>query len=272
MSLNNSVSTEAEAISAIAQQAANPTPIEIGKVFTVADHNGVRIIDTDPYLDRPRRKTGELVVRDAESFIGYLDKHGNGFETEIRAYQRGNKIVATIDAGTVEEAGWGEHRIQLTLEQSPEFRKWVDYSGKLFPQNEFAEWIEENAADIVKPAAAEMLEIVSSLQVARAADFESAVRLSDGNVQFGYRETTNAKAGTTGQLTIPTEFSLGIRPYLGGHPYQVQAKFRYRLRGSELLLGYKLERVDDILLNAFDGVALVIREHAAANEFLYLNS
>lgn len=264
--------TEAATVTAIAQQAAKPTPVAIGEVFTVADDNGVRIIDTDQYLPRPRRKTKTVDVRDAESFIGYLDKHGLTAETEIRAYQRSNKIQATIDAGTTEESGWGSHTLILHLEQSPEFLKWTKLSGQMFTQTEFAEFIEENASDIVHPAAAEMLEIVSSLQVARSADFESAVRLSDGNVQFGYRETTNAKAGTTGQLTIPTEFSLGIRPYLGGNPYQVQAKFRYRLRGSELLLGFKLERIDDILLNAFNGVAESIQEHAVVNDFLYLNS
>ncbi|WP_404285409.1 DUF2303 family protein [Glutamicibacter arilaitensis] len=264
--------TEAEVIGDFAQIAAEPTPLEKGTIYSVKNGDTVKVIDTDSYLDRPRRKTGLGTVRDSDSFIAYLDKHGLSGETEIYAYQRDNKITASIDAGTDEEAGWAGHKLTLLLEKSPEFTKWISYSGKLLTQTEFSEFVEENAADIMHPAAAEMLEIVSSLQVARSADFESAVRLSDGNVQFGYRETTNAKAGTTGQLTIPTEFSLGIRPYLGGKPYQVQAKFRYRLRGSELLLGYKLERVDDILVNAFDGVAESIREHALGNDFLYLNS
>lgn len=264
--------TEAEAISTIAQQAKSPDAVDPGKVYAVAHGDTVKVIDTDAYSERPRRKKGTANVRDSESFIAYLDKHGIKGETEVLTKQRENKIISFIDAGTDSEAGWSEHHLVLTLEQSPEFLKWTKLSGQMFSQTDFAEFIEENASDIVAPAAAEMLEIVSSLQVARSADFESAVRLSDGNVQFGYRETTNAKAGTTGQLTIPTEFSLGIRPYLGGNPYQVQAKFRYRLRGSELLLGFKLERIDDILLNAFNGVAESIQEHAAVNEFLYLNS
>ncbi|WMI32992.1 hypothetical protein SEA_PEGGYLEG03_51 [Arthrobacter phage PeggyLeg03] len=266
--------TEAATVASLGRQTAAPTELKPGTVYLVAHGDGgVRQIDTDDFAPRPRRKADTHVnVSDAASLEAYLDKHGIGFETEIHASATEAWFNVIINAGTVDQAGWGDHSVRLNLKASDEWKKWTGKSGVLMNQTDFAEFIEDNAQNIVEPSSAEILEIAQSLQVKRGVDFESGTRLSDGNVQFGYRETTNATAGAAGQLSIPATISIALRPFDGGEAYKVTAHFRYRLQGSQLALGFKLQEAAKIREDAFKEVAGGIRAYAEENDYLYLTN
>ncbi|AYN57319.1 hypothetical protein PBI_BRIDGETTE_53 [Arthrobacter phage Bridgette] len=265
--------TEAATVASLGRQTAAPTELKAGTVYLIADgKDGVKVIDTDSYAPNPRSKTGSKVVADFGSFQQYLDKHGLEAETEVTASVSNGTFAAVLDAGDEHKAGWGGHTATLKLSKSPEWQRWADRSGKLSNQADFAEFIEDNAKDIVEPSSAGILEIAQSLQVKRGVEFESGTRLSDGNVQFGYRESTTATAGSVGQLVIPEKITLALRPFKGEDPYRVTALFRYRLQGSQLTLGFKLQEPEKVIEDAFDNVAEQVREYAAQRDFLYLNA
>ena len=263
--------TEAKTIARIAQQAASAEEIYPGKLYLIAAPDGaISQIDTDAYETRPRAKLLNQTVAEFLSFAAYLNKHGIEGETEISAHETEGIFSAVIDAGTDEEAGWRRHLVKLTLTPSDEWKTWTALSGKLVTQEQFAEFIEDNARNVVTPSSAELLEVAQSLQVKRGVDFESGTRLSDGNVQFGYRETTTASAGTAGSLTIPATLELALAPFRGGEPYRVPATFRYRLNEKRLSLGFKLQNADQVRRDAFAEVAIQVSEYAGLNNFLYL--
>lgn len=267
--------TEAAAVAILAQQAIKGGELEAGAVYLIPDgQGGVRQIDTDSYSPRPRRKgaSSATKVADVGSFEAFLDKHGIAGETEITAGVEAGTFTAIVNAGTTEEPGWSDHAAILRLTESKEWKRWAEGSGKLMDQAIFAEFIEDNAENIVEPSSAEILEIAQSLQVQRGVEFESGQRLSDGNVQFGYRETTTATAGAVGQLSIPASFTLALRPFEGGEAYRVNALFRYRLVSKQLHLGYKLQSIERIREDAFSAVAGVVRDQAEKSGFLYLTS
>lgn len=271
-----STNTEAHDVAELARQAAGAEEIQTGAIYLIADADGgVRQIDTGSLADRPRRKgsvaTG-AVVANIDSFGAYLDKHGIADETEITASVEAGKFTAVINAGTDELPGWGDHNAVLRLTPSAEWARWVGASGRLMDQAAFAEFIEDNAANIVQPASAEILEIAQSLQVRRGVEFESGNRLQDGNVRFGYRETTTATAGEVGQLEIPATFTLALRPFHGGDPYSVTAAFRYRLVQKQLQLGFKLQHIERIREDAFNAIAEDVEAKAAAGGYLYLTT
>lgn len=265
--------TEAEAVAQYAQQAHIPSELEAGRIYLIADGaGGVRRIDTDEYHAQPRRKKGTLVVSGFGSFQQYLDKHGISSETEVIANLNDGTFRALINAGDSGNPGWADHTVTLKLSQSLEWERWASRSGKLMTQTDFAEFIEDNAKDIVDPSSAEVLEIAQSLQVKRGVEFESGTRLADGNVQFGYRENTTATAGSVGQLSIPEKITLALRPFKDGEPYKVQALFRYRLQGSQLALGFKLQDPEKVIEDAFNIVAEEVSDYTAQRDFLYLNA
>jgi hypothetical protein len=86
-------------------------------------------------------------------------------------------------------------------------------------------------------------------------EFKSGARLASGETQLAYAETIDARAGNRGQITIPGAFELGIRVFDDLEPYRVKARFRYRLSGGQLTLGYHL---DDPERKVRDAVGLVV--------------
>lgn len=238
------------------------------------DGQAPHVIDTDALeLDftkkyekdaaHPIRKKGTVYVQDATSFIEYISKHGLP-ETEVFADLGGMKLVGVINAHAeayddVEQAaGHGDHRVVLELVQTDAWKAWRGRDKRAQSQEEFAEHLEDRANDVISPDAATMLEIASSLIATTGVDFKSAVRLTDGQVQFRYEETAQARAGENGDLEIPQVFTIAVAPFEGSEPVELQARFRYRIASGNLSLFYALLNPDDIVRAAFvDYVALV---------------
>lgn len=243
----------------VAQQAAEPAKLETGHVYTVTTAQGVQKIDlTGPeYRDFPSRKTGTTTVRDVDSFLAYFDKHA-GEHSEVYADVQARTVTAVLDAHSPDAANWGGHRLVLQLRATTAWQEWTAASGNLMPQNQFAEFVEDHLADIVEPDGATMLEIAESFQATSKAEFQSSQRLATGERKFAYVEDAEAKAGRKGDITIPAELKLALRPFEGAEHYAVQARFRYRLNANALLLGVKLDRPDDVLQAAFADVRTAI--------------
>lgn len=245
-----------------------PAVIAPGLVSVVVPDDGtVHQIDTnaheDKYAARPRRKTGTVRVQDSSSFIAYVSKHGLA-ESEIYADPAKHALVGVINAhqGTTDDAGVTEaaaghrdHRVALDLVYTPAWLAWAKKDKVWMGQAEFAEHIEDNVLDVIVPDGATMLEVAQSFHATTGVVFKSATRLHSGEATLNYEESTGASAGEKGDLDIPTEFTLALQPYCGQQEtVELQARFRYRIRGGQLHLSYALAQPDVILRDMFDGL------------------
>lgn len=233
----------------------------LAAIYRLPDGFAVRTVDLEalraPLRPGPLRKSGAYATTDVASFLAYYDKHA-GDTAEI--WVGDDRVTAVLDAHGGTDTRWEQHRLTLTLKHSPEWLRWAHKSGSLMTQQQFAEFIEDGAADVVTPDAATMLEVASSLQAATKVDFKSAYRTSDGQRAFRYEETTTAKAGQKGELEIPDRLVLSLRVFLGQEPVEVRARFRYRLTDSGLALGFVLDRVAETLEAARDAVVTQITD------------
>lgn len=276
--INDMAPTEAAAVYAISRQAMQPAALspEMPSVYVVpSEGGGVEVLDIEKYADRPRRKRGTVVVRDAGSFARYVTKHEVAGETEIYADASAAALIAVLnahqgvapvskterDAGA---AGWGDHRARLELVKTPAWAAWEKLNGQLMSQQAFAEHLEQRLVDVVKPSGADMLELAQTFQATKNAAFDSSQRLSTGEVQIAYKENIDAKAGKSGRLSIPETFELGLVPFEGAKAYKVTARFRYRLHDANLAVGFVLERPEDILRAAFDDVITAVQSATEA--------
>lgn len=271
--------TESDVVAELAQAATAPMPLDNdGRFFTVTTPLGgtTKVLDLDalrePLNPFPSRKRGTVTVRDAESLVAYIHRHSTA-HTEIWADRERGQIVAVINGHAPEEdtdlllAGHGDHRAVLALRKTPAWTAWEGLNGKMLTQAQFAEHTEDRQIDIVDPKPADMLEVVQTFKAAKTVDFESSQRLSSGEVVLEYRETVNAQAGKKGQLTIPEHFTLGLQPYEGSDRYRVGARLRYRINDGTLLLGYALDRPEDVLDNAFNDVVTAVTDEVMAPLF-----
>ena len=263
----------AEVIAELAFRAAKLTEVDEGLYIGINRDGDAEVVDVterlEEMLDHPKRKMAACCAYDADSFIDYLQKHGES-NTEIWANLGMQSVMAVIDAhaGVGKPAGWGTHTISLELSKSSGWKAWLINDRKFLPQDEFAEHVEDRLIDFVNPTGVDMLEIAQSIKTASRGEFESTKRLKSGETAFVYRETSTATAGAKGELSIPDVFTLQLQPYEGGQAYKVEARFRYRATAQGLALGYVLTRPEDVIRDAFNGLVEHLRDETGRDVWL----
>jgi uncharacterized protein YfdQ (DUF2303 family) len=158
-----------------------------------------------------------------------------------------------IDYDGPQLADRGVHRATLQLNHSPEWQTWrmaaANTKARGFTQEEFAEFLEENGVNIITPDAANLMELVTTMQVTRQVNYKRAINLADGRQQFTYMND-----GDTGAVEFPSRLVLGIPVFKGGEHYRVEIILRYRLQeGGSLRFALIVHRADEILRTALMG-------------------
>lgn len=267
----------AQAVIDAATRAAEPHTLdEAYRFHTLVSPDGtIKVVDLNAERDKaefandPRRKTGEYRVHDADSFVAYLAKHADT-DTEVWADAVAAKITGVLDAHQVDDPRHEGHRVIYGVLLTEAWKRWTEFDGKPLAQEDFADFIQERAIDVVTPSGADMLEVAQTFKATVGVNVESSVRLSTGQRQFVYREDIDGKAGKTGQLEIPETFVLALRPFEGADAFKVTARLRYRISSGDLKIGYKLERPEDVIREAF--LSVVTKVQAGVTDLDRLNA
>lgn len=237
----------------------------------------MKVVDLKPFIGPPSRIKQNVEMLSVEAFCDYLARY-SGPDTVIFANEAAAQYEAVIDYhkapivdSTLSEdvearsaRGNQDHRMMYRCPQSEQWMAWVLASNKLIEQETFAQFIEANLSDIKKPSGADMLQICLQLQVHKKAAFESGIRLDNGQVQFRYSEEIRGTANTkAGDLAIPADFLLNLPVFVDGKRFEQAARFKYRMEGGKLSLGYELIRPQETFRQAVKQVTTQIREGAA---------
>lgn len=254
-----------EEIAALAERATEAQELETGKVYLLHERTGTRLLDLtgDQYRDQPQRIRETVAVDDVESFLIYWGRHADE-ESTIYADQGRKLITGVLDAHGNDRPRWQTHRVELRLEHTPEFKRWLDNNGRQFAQDSFAEFLEDHRQFVVEPDAATMVELAQSFQATTKAEFAAGFQVQSGQRQLTYTETVKATAGNKGQLTIPDLFVLGLPVFKGAQVRdRVVAKLRFRVANGELRLFYVLDGIEDVIAGAFHDVRQGIADSIA---------
>ena len=264
------------AVASLAQQAALPMELCEG-VYAITDATGnTKIVETRGYQQKRERNwerdaaptPPEIYaarnVRDVASFLLYLGRNtGDPEESTVEAFPafgHGSlEAWADLERRSIEAFldgldGWARHSVTLGLTISREWQEWASIDGKLLEQQELAEFVEDHLTTIGHPDGALLLDVCQSLQATVGATFKAANRLQSGERALIWEEQIEATAGRKGDVKIPEELTLVLRPFDGSDPVAVRASFRFRLRQGDLRLGVKLLEADRILDDAFDQI------------------
>ena len=226
---------------------------------------GTTAIDLSKLLGEPDHIDQRVEALSVESFCAYLARFGTG-DTVIFANESSASYEAVldyhpklIDGKVASSRGELDHTLHYQCPYSDQWKTWIQNSGKLIGQEEFAQFIEANVRDINEPAGADMLQMTLHLQVHKSAQFESGIRLDNGQVQFRYVEAIKGTTGTkAGDLEIPTEFKLHLPVFVDGAQFAQPARFKYRMNEGKLYLGYELIRPSEVLQAAVKQVTAEI--------------
>jgi uncharacterized protein YfdQ (DUF2303 family) len=251
--------SEVEAIALLAQRAVAPVmnKREDGTAYAIL--NDGRVLEVSAVV--PARKVGELTVADLASLVAYVAKHRGG-GTLIMVAWNGQAVVvrAVLDHHAKDLAGWRGHVVEAKIQATPAWNAWLGNDRKELKQAAFAEWLEDRLGEVVTPAAAELMDVVRSLEASAGASFKGSVRLDNGDRAFAYQHTTEAKAGQGGELVIPSRIGIELALLRGTARQVVLARFKYRLTPDGLLLRYEIERRDEIAIEQVEKAAAALRD------------
>jgi uncharacterized protein YfdQ (DUF2303 family) len=265
---------DAQAIIEAARESSGVSPVmpRDGREFIVhSDRAEIREITSPSWLPpAPARIRAHVRADHKASFTEYLAAFA-----DISADPSGGWIgkpiifadikLATM-TGVLDYHGRGaptncDHKATLKLQYSEEWARWSAMSGKLVPQAEFARFLEENAADVLAPSGADLLEICRDMSATKKVDFRQAVNLSNGDVRFEFDEQTEATSKSRAEpLQVPKLFKLAIPVYFGERPTEISAFLRYEPTAGGLKLGIELHRPEFVKQAAFQLIGVEIRE------------
>ena len=211
-----------------------------------------------PHRTRPQ---GTTVLGDVDSLLAYCEDMKAHNTAYIYADPERMSITAVFnDQRDPNWAGWRDHRASFTATYTPELKKWTSHDKKQMGQTEFAEFLEDNFADLAGDDAQNLLNVATTIQATTGINFASARRLQDGQTQLTYNEVVDAKAGADGALKIPQTFALGLRIFKNGDAYKLKARLKYRLHSGSVKFWYELDRPERAIEDAFAGYVATVRE------------
>ncbi len=214
---------------------------------------------------QPFRKKGIIAMGDVPSLLQYMADQAEPARGYVYADPDARTITAIFnDQRAINLPGWRDHRAVFKAEFTPEFTLWMAKNRQQFGQTEFAEFIEDNFADLAGDDAGLLLTVATTIAATTGINFASAKRLQDGQTQLTYNETIDTTAGADGQLKIPQKFTLGMRIFKNGEGYALTARLKYRLNGGSVKFHYELERPERAVEDAFTGYVNQVREHDSA--------
>lgn len=232
------------------------TPID--GLSAVAMPNDVRLASTIHLLDDAPRQTGTIGAESLESLVDYVARHSEK-ASAIFASANNHNITGVMDwhSDDLDYGGFGRHQASLPLQFSEQWKAWAKINGQNLQQKSLAEFIEEYLGDIVEPDAAAVLEAVLTLSGKKSVNYKNATRLANGDVSLVWEETTESKAGQTGDLKVPSELKLRLPVYAGCEEettFEIRTMFRYNIHDGALTFQLKMLGIERIREMAFEAV------------------
>jgi uncharacterized protein YfdQ (DUF2303 family) len=199
------------------------------------------------FLPPPKRIQQSIETLSVPAFLAYLVRYA-GNDSVIFASEGAAEYEAVLDyhpkrIDHASDRGECDHIVNYRCPKSEQWKTWNDNSTKMVSQVDFATFVENNLRDIIEPVGADMLQLALQLQIHKSAEFDSGIRLDTGQVQFRYIETIKGSSNTkAGDLEIPKGFKLKLPVFVDGAQFVQEARFKYRMDGGKLSLGYELIR------------------------------
>jgi uncharacterized protein YfdQ (DUF2303 family) len=207
---------------------------------------------------QPRRITETKHFDRMESFCRYVNVFKDD-TTFIRLNQVNGSVSAILDYHAVDGPSWCSHQAGFSPVLTEEWKRWKQKDGQSLSQKDLAEFLEDNAPDIVNPSSAELLDVARSLTAKLNVNFKRAVVLEDDTVQLTYEETIDAKAGVKGSLEIPSEFTISVAVFAGSSPEPLNIRLRYSIKEGQLTFKMVLVRPHKHVEREIDNIAATIK-------------
>jgi len=242
--------------------------------FLLFQH-GLTVKTIEETFPSPMSRRGNILITSVKSFIELVNRDYEEGASVIFANLSGNDpgtITAIIDFhGNDNAPSWCEYRITLKLSYTADWLEWKKVLSVPKNQIDLAEFLEERYVDVHEAngvSGATILETALTLEAKKDVNFNSAIRLQNGDSQLKFDETTTARAGQKGEIEIPKEFVLLIPVFEGFEPVAIRVLFRYRIKDGTLIFILKPVNIERVLITIREAIMATIGEQTELPVFL----
>ncbi len=206
----------------------------------------------EQFNDAPNRMHGNRQFSTAAGFCAYVQasgKHADDFPIHLyalaEAAKSGDHLAlarAVLNPTDAEGNGWEDWTADLVAPLHKIYCQWAAIFEKgWLNQQQFGEFLEERAGEVVEPQAADIKEIVLNVEGAVGGTFKSRKNLQNGDLQLVFSEAT------TTTLEIPGKLVIEI-PFFPGQPVQrVEIRLRFRANGGNVQFALMPIRLDETI-------------------------
>jgi uncharacterized protein YfdQ (DUF2303 family) len=265
--------TEATAIARIAQLATEPTRFSENGIPIVALAEGLTLHSLEKINDTPSRTKASVALATIADHIAYIkaQRDDSGSQNTVLFADRHQLRFHTIlDYHDRETPSWLEHSLTTTLALSKQLQTWITKAGVWMPQEQFAEFLDENLGDIQDPTPATVLDFVECLTCTRKEAFRSAMNQTTGEVQFVWEKSNS----TDERTSIVRDFTLGIPVWHRGDAFAIKARLHHRIKENDggkagVNFRFKLEQIDRIQDKLWDEAIARLRTELDDHATIY---
>lgn len=227
-----------------------------------------------PFIDelrtRPERKRGTSTLTTIDSFVAQVNRSKDG-DTVIFAdvaNRSDPKLLAVFDynqKGPEGQARFGQHRALYKFPVSDQWKAWTAKPLENLSQVDFAEFLENRIMDVTDPSDMDpegkgtlatfcrqlgitlaspqrLMELSRGLTVHADHRVIQNVNVGTGEAQIQFAEEHKDAAGAP--IKVPGGFAVCIPVFLGGAPYNIPVRLRYRVKDGQVRWTLQPQRLD----------------------------
>lgn len=208
----------------------------------------------------PERKCGTALVTTLNSFVDLTNRFKDENSAVFAQSQWPNPSLVSVlnyNAKSEGEARFGDHRVKYDFPITDEFKAWAEQDGETMSQADFAEFIEEHAAELSNPTEeerkefealfntkiatpSELIVLSRGMQVNVAGRVKNATTLQSGEVQLEFVEEHQNSKGE--KLVVPGLFIISMPAFIDGEAIRIPARLRYRTAAGSVVWFYQMYR------------------------------
>lgn len=217
------------------------------------------------HRNRPRRIKERRTVRTPKSLAAYMNLYADQNHMAAVHSAEPFEVVVALDyheTGPVENpARWCEHLVKMEPRFAPAYAAWRGRHRRASDQRETMEFLEDRLVDVVKPDAADVMDMVMNFDGLTKVTFSSSQRLTDGRVQIVYKE----EEADSGKVTFYERLTLLLPVFEGAEPERVEVRVRHRQRDGKLNFIFVIANIEEVERAAFERLCDVWRTDFTAH-------
>ena len=193
----------------------------------------------------------KVFTDDIASFIDYI-KHFGDTDQSVIFENLPEKAVCRLDYHRASEdhaakPAPDEHVIIMQRVESRQLREWKQFVGMAQNHRGFVEFLDMHVEQF--DGGLELIDKLSAVQAESSVRFSSVQPIRGGKVMATFAETSEAKAGQSGNLEIPNELLVKIPLFEHGGLYGLKVRLRPRVSQGVLTFAMAWLNLEESLEN-----------------------